>query len=55
MHALAAELGGALWCLSALATALEVPLGEVATRNLEKLRRRYPDGFDAARNRGTER
>lgn len=41
----AKELGDVLWCLAAVATALEVPLSEVAERNLEKLRRRYPDGF----------
>jgi len=39
------ELGDALWCLAALATTLDVPLSEVAATNLEKLRRRFPDGF----------
>jgi NTP pyrophosphatase (non-canonical NTP hydrolase) len=39
------ELGDALWCLAALATTLDVPLAEVATTNLDKLRRRFPDGF----------
>ena len=40
------ELGDALWCLAALATALDVPLDAVAQANLQKLRKRFPDGFD---------
>ena len=39
------ELGDALWCLAALATALDVSLDAVAEANLAKLRARYPDGF----------
>jgi NTP pyrophosphatase (non-canonical NTP hydrolase) len=50
------ELGDALWCVSAVAAALDLSLGEVAQQNLDKLRRRYPDGFtaDAARERRDE-
>ena len=39
------ELGDALWCLSVVAASLEISLGDVAHTNVEKLRRRYPDGF----------
>ena len=39
------ELGDALWCLATIASSLGVSLGEVATRNVEKLRQRHPDGF----------
>jgi NTP pyrophosphatase (non-canonical NTP hydrolase) len=39
------ELGDALWCLAAVATCLGVTLGEVASANVEKLRRRYPEGY----------
>ena len=39
------ELGDALWCLAAVATALDIPLDAVAAANLEKLRMRFPDGF----------
>ena len=46
--ALAKELGDALWCLAIAARCVDVPLSEVATRNLEKLRARHPDGFDGA-------
>lgn len=47
--ALVKELGDALWCLSTMATSLDVSLGETAATNLDKLRKRYPDGYtDAA-------
>ena len=51
------ELGDALWCIAALATALDVPLAAVAGANLAKLRQRYPDGFtpDASARRADER
>jgi NTP pyrophosphatase (non-canonical NTP hydrolase) len=39
------ELGDALWCLAVVATSMGVTLGEVAAANVEKLRRRYPDGY----------
>ncbi|MEO8333902.1 MAG: MazG nucleotide pyrophosphohydrolase domain-containing protein [bacterium] len=42
------ELGDALWCLAIAAHALGVPLSEVARVNEEKLRARYPHGFDGA-------
>ncbi|WP_067840614.1 nucleoside triphosphate pyrophosphohydrolase family protein [Nocardia lijiangensis] len=39
------EMGDVLWYLAHLANALGVSLEDVAARNVEKLRRRYPDGF----------
>ena len=50
---LIAELGDALWCIAALATSVDISLGDVAATNIEKLRRRYPDGFtpDASQRR----
>jgi len=39
------ELGDALWCLGVVAASLEISLSEVAHANVDKLRRRYPDGF----------
>jgi NTP pyrophosphatase (non-canonical NTP hydrolase) len=47
--ALAKELGDALWCLAIAARCVDMPLSEIATRNLEKLRARHPDGFDGTR------
>ena len=41
------ELGDVLWYCAEIASGLGVELGEVARRNVEKLRKRYPDGFDA--------
>lgn len=44
------ELGDVLWYCAEIASGLGVELGEVARRNVEKLRRRYPEGFDAERS-----
>lgn len=45
--ALARELGDALWCLAIAARCIDLPLSEVAARNLAKLRERHPNGFEA--------
>ncbi|MFN8583074.1 MAG: MazG nucleotide pyrophosphohydrolase domain-containing protein [Gemmatimonadaceae bacterium] len=42
---LIAELGDALWCLTAVTTAMGLSLGDVAAANLAKLRARYPHGL----------
>lgn len=39
---LAEELGDALWCIAAVATARGLSLDTIATANVEKLRQRYP-------------
>jgi len=49
--ALVKELGDCLWYIAAFATVLDLSLDDIAQRNVEKLRRRYPDGFDTARSR----
>jgi NTP pyrophosphatase (non-canonical NTP hydrolase) len=41
------ELGDALWCLATIASSVGVSLGDVADRNVEKLKQRHPDGFKA--------
>lgn len=41
------ELGDVLWYVAALCTKLDVSLAEVMTRNIEKLKRRYPDGYSS--------
>lgn len=39
------ELGDILWYISAFCTTLGLNLDEVATQNIKKLKRRYPEGF----------
>ena len=46
------ELGDVAWYLAETAWALDVPLEKVLQRNLDKLRARYPDGFDSERSIG---
>lgn len=40
------ELGDIAWYLAETAYALDVELEEVLARNIEKLKKRYPEGFD---------
>ena len=44
-EALIKELGDVAWYLAETAYALDVSLDEVCSRNIEKLRRRFPEGF----------
>lgn len=44
------ELGDIAWYIAETATALDVTLEEVLTRNIEKLKRRYPDGFAVSKS-----
>ena len=47
---LAKELGDICWYLAETATALDLSLEDIMAANIEKLKRRYPEGFDAARS-----
>ena len=40
------ELGDVLWYVAEAAAAMGVWLDDIAKHNIEKLQRRYPDGFD---------
>lgn len=40
------ELGDVAWYLAEAATALDVPLETILRGNLDKLQKRYPNGFD---------
>lgn len=44
------ECGDVLWYCALLADALGFTLEQVMNRNIDKLRKRYPDGFDKARS-----
>jgi NTP pyrophosphatase (non-canonical NTP hydrolase) len=48
------ELGDVAWYLAECAHALGVGLDEVFLRNIEKLRKRYPEGFDTERSKNRE-
>lgn len=42
------ELGDLLWYIAGLATQHGLKLSDIMNRNIQKLRRRYPDGFTSA-------
>ena len=50
------ELGDVLWYVAVMADALDMSLDDVAQHNIDKLARRYPEGFsqDRSRNRVEE-
>lgn len=47
---LAKELGDIAWYLAEAATALEIPLEDVLQMNIDKLKKRYPEGFDTQKS-----
>ena len=48
---IALELGDALWYLTEAAVALGYSLDDIMEMNIEKLRKRYPYGFDPEKSR----
>lgn len=53
-EALLGELGDIAWYLAETAYALDADLDQVLEGNLEKLRRRYPQGFSSERSQNRE-
>jgi len=51
---LLAELGDILWYVTAIASTLDLGLDAVVKYNVEKLRRRYPEGFSTERSLNRE-
>ena len=47
---LAKELGDIAWYLAEAATALDLPLEQILQANIDKLKKRYPDGFEVERS-----
>lgn len=49
------ELGDVMWYIAEICTALDVSIAEVAELNIEKLKERYPDGFESERSVNREK
>lgn len=47
---LAKELGDIAWYLAETAYALDLPLEQIFRGNIDKLKKRYPEGFDSERS-----
>jgi len=47
---IAREIGDILWYCAMGAKGIGLGLGEIATMNVEKLRKRYPEGFSVERS-----
>ena len=47
---LAKERGDICWYLAETATALDLSLEDIMAANIEKLKQRYPEGFDSRRS-----
>ncbi|MEP6781452.1 MAG: nucleoside triphosphate pyrophosphohydrolase family protein [Gemmatimonadaceae bacterium] len=50
-EALVKELGDCLWYIAAFGTVLGLSLDDIGQRNIDKLKKRYPEGFDTERSR----
>lgn len=46
----AKELGDIAWYLAEAAYAIDMPLEEVLKGNIDKLKKRFPDGFDSEKS-----
>ena len=44
------ELGDVAWYMAEIATVLDVNLEDVLIQNIEKLKKRYPEGFEAEKS-----
>ena len=49
--ALAKELGDIAWYLAETAYALDIPLEDILQGNIDKLAKRYPEGFSAEQSK----
>ena len=44
------ELGDVLWYIAITAAGLGIDLNDIAEHNVDKLKKRYPDGFESKRS-----
>ena len=51
---IAKELGDVAWYLAETAYAIDYPLEEILQMNIDKLKTRYPDGFDLEKSMNRE-
>ena len=49
------ELGDIAWYLAEAATALDLPLEQIFQANIDKLKKRYPNGFETERSMNREK
>ena len=49
------ELGDIMWYVACMAQSFGWELDKIMSMNIEKLRKRYPDGFDVARSNAREK
>ena len=49
------ELGDFLWMIAEACTSVGATLSEIASMNIQKLRERYPDGFDPEKSRNRKK
>ena len=47
---LAKELGDIAWYLAEAATAIDMELEDILQANIDKLKKRYPEGFDSGKS-----
>jgi NTP pyrophosphatase (non-canonical NTP hydrolase) len=45
------ELGDLLWYIAAIATTLDINLTDITKKNIEKLEKRYPEGYSDTASR----
>jgi NTP pyrophosphatase (non-canonical NTP hydrolase) len=49
-HEIAKEIGDVLWYAANLSNLINIPLEQIATMNIAKLMKRYPEGFSKERS-----
>lgn len=48
------ECGDVLWYLAEIAEGLGISINDIANHNVEKLKKRYPDGFSESKSRNRD-
>lgn len=54
LEKMALELGDVLWYVAGVAEMMGLTLDEIASKNIEKLLKRYPEGWDPERSQNRE-